>query len=164
MRDIRVGIGYDVHRFCHYRPLIVGGLQIPHPFGLVGHSDADVLIHAICDALLGAAGLGDIGRHFSDKDPQWQGQDSRHFLRAVMAMLSQQKWRISNLDATLIAEQPKFVPYFSEMQANLASDLGIGTDRINLKATTEEHMGFTGAYEGMAAHAVALIYQAKEDV
>jgi 2-C-methyl-D-erythritol 2,4-cyclodiphosphate synthase len=155
----RVGIGYDVHRFSEGRPLKVGGVTIPHPFGLLGHSDADVLLHAICDALLGAAGLGDIGNYFSDRDPKWRGSDSCVFLERVGAMLAERGWKIGNIDATLVAEAPKFAPYLTRMQTVIAAVLKISAADVNLKATTEEKMGFTGAYEGMSAQAVALIYE-----
>lgn len=159
MSHFRIGTGYDVHRFCEGRPLVVGGVTIDHPFGLLGHSDADVLLHAVCDALLGAAGLGDIGRYFSDRDPQWKGKDSRFFLAEVMRMLSERGWALGNLDATLVAERPKFAPYLEKMKENLAASLATSLDRVNIKATTEEKMGFTGACEGMAAQAVVLIYK-----
>lgn len=157
MSNIRIGTGYDVHRLIHGRTLTVGGVTIPHAFGLLGHSDADVLLHAICDALLGAAALGDIGRHFSDKDPQWKGQDSRVFLRHVRTLLQGKGFSVGNIDATIIAEAPRFAPYIDEMRAIIAEDLEIVLDDVNVKATTEEKMGFTGQYEGIAANAVALI-------
>lgn len=157
----RVGIGYDVHRFTEGRSLVVGGVTIPHPFGLLGHSDADVLLHAVCDALLGAAGLGDIGNHFSEQDPQWRGCNSRVFLERVSTMLAERGWKVGNIDATLVAQAPKFAPYLNQMQAVIADILNISAADINLKATTEEKMGFTGAYEGMGAQAVALIYEDK---
>ena len=157
MNDIRVGHGFDVHAFAENRRLIVGGVEIPYQLGLAGHSDADVLLHAICDALLGAAGLGDIGRHFPDTDMAFAGIDSRILLRRVSEQLQQRGWRVGNVDATIIAQAPKMAPHIARMTAHIADDLGIALDRVNVKATTTEKLGFTGRGEGIAAEAVCLI-------
>jgi 2-C-methyl-D-erythritol 2,4-cyclodiphosphate synthase len=157
MSDIRTGHGFDVHAFAENRKLILGGAEIPYDRGLAGHSDADVLLHAICDALLGAAGLGDIGRHFPDSDAAFAGIDSRILLRRVVVQLQQRGWRIGNVDATIIAQAPKMAPHIARMTAHIASDLGIGIDRVNVKATTTEKLGFTGRGEGIAAEAVCLL-------
>ncbi len=157
MNDIRVGHGFDVHAFAENRKLIIGGVDIPHDRGLAGHSDADVLLHAICDALLGAAGLGDIGRHFPDTDAAFAGIDSRILLRRVAEQLQQRGWRVGNVDATLIAQAPKMAPHIARMTAHIADDLGVAIDRVNVKATTTEKLGFTGRSEGIAAEAVCLI-------
>ncbi|MBS0311997.1 MAG: 2-C-methyl-D-erythritol 2,4-cyclodiphosphate synthase [Proteobacteria bacterium] len=157
MNDIRVGHGFDVHAFAANRKLIIGGVDIPHDRGLAGHSDADVLLHAICDALLGAAGLGDIGRHFPDTDMAFAGIDSRILLRRVAEQLQQRNWRVGNVDATIIAQAPKMAPHIARMTAHIADDLGIALDRVNVKATTTEKLGFTGRGEGIAAEAVCLI-------
>jgi 2-C-methyl-D-erythritol 2,4-cyclodiphosphate synthase len=157
MTDTRVGHGFDVHAFATNRKLIIGGVDIPHDLGLAGHSDADVLLHAICDALLGAAGLGDIGRHFPDTDAAFAGIDSRILLRRVAEQLQQRGWRIGNVDATIIAQAPKMAPHIARMTAHIAGDLGIALDRVNVKATTTEKLGFTGRGEGIAAEAVCLI-------
>ena len=157
MNDIRVGHGFDVHAFAANRRLIIGGVDIPHDLGLAGHSDADVLLHAICDALLGAAGLGDIGRHFPDTDMAFAGIDSRILLRRVSEQLQQRGWRVGNVDATIIAQAPKMAPHIARMTAHIADDLGIALDRVNVKATTTEKLGFTGRGEGIAAEAVCLI-------
>lgn len=157
MNDIRVGHGFDVHAFAENRKLIIGGVDIPYELGLAGHSDADVLLHAICDALLGAAGLGDIGRHFPDTDMAFAGIDSRILLRRVAEQLQQRNWRVGNVDATIIAQAPKMAPYIARMTAHIADDLGIALDRVNVKATTTEKLGFTGRGEGIAAEAVCLI-------
>ncbi|MBI3430787.1 MAG: 2-C-methyl-D-erythritol 2,4-cyclodiphosphate synthase [Hydrogenophilales bacterium] len=157
MNDFRVGHGFDVHAFAEQRKLILGGVEIPYERGLAGHSDADVLLHAICDALLGAAGLGDIGRHFPDTDPAFSGIDSRILLRRVAEQLQQRGWRVGNVDATLIAQAPKMAPHIARMTAHIADDLGIAIDRVNVKATTTEKLGFTGRGEGIAAEAVCLI-------
>jgi 2-C-methyl-D-erythritol 2,4-cyclodiphosphate synthase len=154
---IRVGHGYDVHQLVAGRDLVIGGVQITHEKGLLGHSDADVLIHAICDACLGAAGLGDIGRHFPDTDPMYKGIDSRILLRRVREALTDGGWRVSNVDSTVIAQRPKLTSHLPQMVAHLASDLGIAPERINIKATTTEKLGFAGREEGIAAHAVVLI-------
>ena len=157
MSDIRVGHGFDVHAFAENRKLIIGGVDIPHELGLAGHSDADVLLHAICDALLGAAGLGDIGRHFPDTDMAFAGIDSRILLRRVAGQLRERNWRVGNVDATIIAQAPKMAPHIARMTAHIADDLGIALDRVNVKATTTEKLGFTGRGEGIAAEAVCLI-------
>jgi len=154
---MRVGQGFDVHQLVEGRKLIVGGVDIPYARGLLGHSDADVLLHAICDALLGAAGLGDIGRHFPDSDPRYKGIDSRRLLREVARLLREKGWSIANLDATIIAQAPKMAPHIPLMIENIAADLEAATDCINIKATTTEKLGFTGRGEGIAAQAVCLI-------
>ena len=159
MTDFRVGHGYDVHRLTAGRKLILGGQEIPFELGLLGHSDADVLAHAVMDALLGAAGLGDIGRHFPDTDPAYAGADSIRLLEHVTALLKERGWQVGNVDATVLAQRPKLAPYISAMGRCLASAMGVEADRVNVKATTEEKLGFTGAGEGMAAHAVALIFR-----
>ena len=153
----RIGHGYDVHRLAEERKLILGGVEIPHERGLLGHSDADVLTHAVMDALLGAAGMGDIGRHFPDTDPAYEGADSLKLLEHVVRLLARAGWRAGNVDATVIAQRPRLAPYIRQMEENLAGRMGIGADRVNVKATTEEKLGFTGAGEGIAAHAVALL-------
>ena len=157
MSDIRVGHGFDVHAFAENRRLIIGGVDIPYDLGLAGHSDADVLLHAICDALLGAAGLGDIGRHFPDTDMAFAGIDSRILLRRVAEQLRERGWRVGNVDATIIAQAPKMAPHIARMSAHIADDLGTALDRVNVKATTTERLGFTGRGEGIAAEAVCLI-------
>ncbi|MBU2640243.1 MAG: 2-C-methyl-D-erythritol 2,4-cyclodiphosphate synthase [Gammaproteobacteria bacterium] len=157
MPDLRIGHGFDVHAFAANRRLIIGGVDIPHEQGLAGHSDADVLLHAICDALLGAAGLGDIGRHFPDTDAEFSGIDSRILLRRVAGQLQQRRWRVGNVDATIIAQAPKMAPHIARMTAHIADDLGVAIDRVNVKATTTEKLGFTGRGEGIAAEAVCLI-------
>jgi len=157
MPDFRIGHGFDVHAFAANRRLIIGGVDIPHEMGLAGHSDADVLLHAICDALLGAAGLGDIGRHFPDTDAEFSGIDSRILLRRVAGQLRQRRWRVGNVDATIIAQAPKMAPHIARMTAHIADDLGVAIDRVNVKATTTEKLGFTGRGEGIAAEAVCLI-------
>jgi 2-C-methyl-D-erythritol 2,4-cyclodiphosphate synthase len=157
MSDIRVGHGFDVHALVEGRKCIVGGVEIPYHLGLAGHSDADVLLHAICDALLGAAGLGDIGRHFPDTSAEFKDIDSRILLRRVAEQLKQRGWRAGNVDATIIAQAPKMAPHIAQMTANIAADLGIDPGRINVKATTTEKLGFTGRGEGIAAEAVCLI-------
>ena len=157
MNEIRVGHGFDVHAFAENRRLIVGGVDVPYHLGLAGHSDADVLLHAVCDALLGAAGLGDIGRHVPDTDLAFAGIDSRILLRGVAGQLKAQGWRVGNVDATIIAQAPKMAPHIARMTAHIADDLGIAFDRVNVKATTTEKLGFTGRGEGIAAEAVCLI-------
>ena len=157
--DIRVGHGYDVHRFAENRKLILGGVDVPYSEGLLGHSDADVLVHAIMDALLGAAAMGDIGRHFPDNDPAYEGISSLLLLDKVKNLLLEKGWQTGNIDATVIAQAPKLAPYIEKMRENIASVLGIDTDCVNVKATTEEKLGFTGRREGIAAHAVALIHR-----
>ena len=154
---MRIGQGYDVHPLVPGRKLVIGGVEIPHAKGLQGHSDADVLLHAICDALLGAAGLGDIGRHFPDSDSRYKGIDSRILLREVAARLSQLKLKVVNIDATIVAQEPRMTPHMPRMIANIAADLGISAGVINLKATTTERLGAIGRGEGIAAQAVALI-------
>lgn len=154
---MRIGHGYDVHRLVEGRKLILGGVDIPHSTGLLGHSDADVLIHAIMDALLGAAGLGDIGRHFPDNNPDYKDISSITLLEKVSSLLEEHLLAISNIDATVIAERPKLMPYIEEMRSNIAKALSIDIARINIKATTEEKLGFTGSLEGISAHAVCLL-------
>ena len=154
---MRVGQGFDVHAFCEGRKLVLGGVEIPYALGLAGHSDADVLIHAICDALLGAAGLGDIGHHFPDSDPQYAGVDSMNLLTSVMQSLSEQGWQVNNLDATVIAQAPKLAPYMAEMGKRLAATMAIDVGMINIKATTTEKLGFTGRGEGIAAQAIVML-------
>ena len=154
---MRVGFGYDVHRLVEERRLILGGVEIPHEKGLLGHSDADVLLHAISDALLGAAALGDIGRHFPDNDPQFKGADSRKLLSQVLHLISEKGYCIMNVDATIIAQKPKMAPHIQQMRENIAETLQIHVDQVNVKATTEEGMGFTGAGLGIAASAVCLL-------
>ena len=154
---MRIGQGFDVHALVAGRPLIIGGVTIPYEKGLAGHSDADVLLHAICDALLGAAALGDIGRHFPDTDPAYKGADSRVLLRRVGQLLGAAKFRIANIDSTIIAQAPKMAPHIPAMVANIASDLGIAPANVNVKAKTTEKLGFTGRGEGIAADAIALV-------
>ncbi len=154
---MRIGHGYDVHRLVEGRPLILGGVQIPYEKGLDGHSDADVLIHAVMDALLGAAALRDIGYHFPDTDMRYKGADSRALLRCVKEKLDAKGCRVGNVDVTMIAQQPKLKPYIPAMMANLAADLDVDADRINIKATTEEQLGFTGENQGMRCHAVCIL-------
>lgn len=154
---MRIGHGYDVHPLVAGRDLVLGGVKIPHGKGLHGHSDADVLIHAICDACLGAAGLGDIGRHFPDTDPQYKNIDSRKLLRKVKEAIAEHGWKIANIDSTIVAQAPRVAPYLAQMIANVSSDLGIPAENINIKATTTEKLGFAGREEGIAAHAVVLL-------
>jgi 2-C-methyl-D-erythritol 2,4-cyclodiphosphate synthase len=154
---MRVGQGFDVHALVHGRKLIIGGVEIPHERGLEGHSDADVLLHAICDALLGAAGLGDIGQHYPDSDKAYAGVDSRTLLRDVVRKLARLNMKIVNVDATILAQAPRMAPHVPRMIGNIASDLGIAPAAINIKATTTEQLGFLGRAEGIAASAVALI-------
>lgn len=154
---MRVGHGYDVHALVAGRHLILGGVKIPHARGLAGHSDADALIHAVCDACLGAAGLGDIGHHFPDSSPQYKDIDSRILLRRVKEAIQAKGWRVSNVDATIVAQTPKLASYMPQMKQNLASDLGISADSVNIKAGTTEKLGFAGREEGIAAHAVVLL-------
>ena len=154
---MRIGHGYDVHRFAENRKLILGGVEIPNDKGLLGHSDADVLLHAISDALLGAAALGDIGKHFPDTDMAFKDADSRVLLRRCVALLKEKGYKISNIDATVIAQKPKLAPFIGEMIKNIAEDCGVGTHRVNIKATTEEGLGFTGELLGISAHAVCII-------
>ena len=154
---MRIGHGYDVHKLVEERKLILGGVEIPYEKGLLGHSDADVLTHAVMDALLGAAGLGDIGRHFPDTDPAYAGADSLKLMDHVMGLLKERGLTVSNMDATILAQRPKLAGYIDQMRNNLALHMGIAPDRVNVKATTEEKLGFTGAGLGIAAHAVALL-------
>ncbi len=154
---MRIGHGYDAHRFGADRPLVLGGVVVPHDSGLVAHSDGDVLVHALCDALLGAAALGDIGRHFPDSDPAYAAIDSRILLRRVMAALRERGLRVVNADATVVAQRPRLAAHLPAMQANLAADLGLAPEQVNVKATTTEGMGFTGRAEGIAAYAVVLL-------
>jgi 2-C-methyl-D-erythritol 2,4-cyclodiphosphate synthase len=156
---MRIGHGFDVHRFAENCPLIIGGVNIPHSHGLEAHSDGDVLIHAICDALLGAAGLWDIGHHFPDTDDSFKNIDSRVLLRRVIADLSARGWAVSNIDATVVAQAPKMAPHIPAMKSLLADDMAISEAELNIKATTTEKLGFTGRKEGIAAHAVALLKQ-----
>mgnify|MGYP001604243701 FL=1 len=154
---MRIGTGYDVHRFFAGRKLILGGVHIPAEAGLLGHSDADVLIHAICDALLGAAGLGDIGRHFPDTAPKYKGISSLLLLEEVLRLLTEGGFRVNNIDATIVAEQPKMAPHITAMVANIAAAVGTDRSAVNVKATTTEGLGFTGRGEGIAAYAVCTI-------
>ena len=154
---MRIGHGYDVHKLVEGRKLILGGVDIPWEKGLLGHSDADVLTHAIMDALLGAAGLGDIGKHFPDTDPAYAGADSLKLLDRVAALLNEKGWKIENVDATLLAQRPKLAPHIPHMRENLAAHMGVAAEQVNVKATTEEGLGFTGSGAGMAAHAVCLL-------
>lgn len=154
---IRVGSGYDVHAFAQGRPLILGGVTIPHDAGLSGHSDADALIHAVVDALLGAAALGDIGSHFPSNDPRWKDQPSAVFLDYACDLLCQHRWRIGNVDATIVAERPKLAPYVQAMRTQLAEHLHLTIEQVSVKATTTDGLGFAGRREGIACYAVALI-------
>ena len=154
---MRIGHGYDVHRLVEGRELILGGVKIDYEKGLLGHSDADVLLHAVSDALLGAAGLGDIGRHFPDTDPRYKGADSLMLLREVYGKISEKGFRVGNIDVTMIAQKPKLNDYIPQMRDNIADAVGVASDRVNVKATTEEKLGFTGTGEGMSCHAVCLL-------
>lgn len=154
---IRIGNGYDVHRLVEGRKCIICGVDIPSPVGLLGHSDADVALHALTDALLGAAAMGDIGQHFPDTDERWRGADSRMLLRHIVGLLSEAGYSIGNVDVTIIAQAPKMLPHIAAMRTNVAADLGIDIDCVSVKATTTEHLGFTGRKEGIAALATALI-------
>ncbi len=154
---MRVGMGYDVHRLVPDRDLIIGGVKIPYEKGLLGHSDADVLLHAIMDALLGAAALGDIGKHFPDNDPEYEGADSLALLKRVGELLSEEGYVIENIDSTIIAQKPKMAPHIEQMRKNIADTLGLDITRVNVKATTEEGLGFTGTGEGISSQAVVLI-------
>ena len=158
---MRIGHGYDVHKLVMGRRLILGGVDISWERGLLGHSDADVLTHAVMDALLGAAGLGDIGKHFPDTDPAYAGADSLALLKHVVGLLTQAGWQVSNVDATILAQKPKLAPYIPTMRENLARCMEVAPEQVNVKATTEEGLGFTGAGEGMAAHAVCLLQPCK---
>lgn len=155
--SMRIGHGYDVHRFGEGEFITIGGVRIAHRFGLVAHSDGDVLLHALSDALLGAAALGDIGRHFPDTDPAFKGADSRVLLRHVLGLVQAKGWRVANVDATIIAQAPKMAPHIGLMCSAIAEDLQVEVDQVNVKATTTEKLGFTGREEGIAAHAVALL-------
>ena len=157
---MRIGHGYDVHRLVEGRELILGGVKIEYEKGLLGHSDADVLLHAVSDALLGAAGLGDIGRHFPDTDPKYKGADSLELLRQVAGKIAAAGYRVGNVDVTMIAQRPKLKDFIPRMETNIASALDVEPGRINVKATTEERLGFTGSGEGMACHAVCLLEEA----
>ena len=154
---MRIGHGYDVHKLVEGRDLIIGGVKIEHSLGLLGHSDADVLLHAVSDALLGAAGLGDIGKHFPDTDPQYKGADSLKLLQIVAQRVQEAGYRVSNIDVTMIAQRPKLRPHIAQMEQNIASVVGVDVSRVNVKATTEERLGFTGEELGMACHAVCLL-------
>ena len=154
---MRIGHGYDVHKFCDNRKLIIGGVEIPYEKGLLGHSDADVLLHAVSDALLGAAALGDIGKHFPDNANEFLNIDSRILLRRVVALLKDNGYMVGNIDATVIAQKPKMAPFIQQMRQNIADDCGIDVNLVNVKATTEEGLGFTGELLGISAHAVCII-------
>jgi 2-C-methyl-D-erythritol 2,4-cyclodiphosphate synthase len=157
---MRIGHGYDVHRFCDGDFITLGGVRIPHKYGLLAHSDGDVLLHALSDALLGAAGLGDIGKHFPDTDPQFKGADSRVLLRHVVGIVKAKGWKVGNVDATIVAQAPKMAPHIETMRQRIAEDLQVELDQVNVKATTTEKLGFTGREEGIAVHAVALLLPA----
>lgn len=160
MCNIRIGHGYDVHRLVPERPLVIGGVTVPFEKGLLGHSDADVLLHAICDSLLGALALGDIGKHFPDSDEQFKGIDSRVLLSHTTTLVREKGWQIGNIDATVVAQAPRLSPFIQEIRENIATTLNIPIDAISVKATTEEHLGFTGEGLGIAAHAVCLLFRA----
>ena len=157
--NFRVGHGYDVHKLTKERDLIIGGVNIPHHLGLLGHSDADVLLHAISDSLLGAAALGDIGKHFPDTDEQYRGADSLMLLACIKELIDAEGYKVSNVDATVIAQNPKLAPFIPQMRLNIARALELDLNQVSVKATTEEHLGFTGDEKGIAAHAVCLIYK-----
>lgn len=154
---MRIGHGYDVHKLVTERPLILGGVKVPFELGLLGHSDADVLLHAVCDALLGAAALGDIGKHFPDSEEAFRNIDSRILLRKTVSLLCEKGYRIVNIDATVIAQKPKLAPFIADMRTNISADCGVSEECVNVKATTEEGLGFTGDLSGISAHAVCLI-------
>ena len=158
---MRIGHGYDVHRLVEGRKCIIGGVDIPHETGLDGHSDADVLVHAVMDALLGALALGDIGKHFPDTDPRYKGADSMALLRYAAALIEKEGYRLGNLDATVLAQAPKLAPHIMQMRENIAGALGCEVSRVSVKATTEEKLGFTGAKQGIAAHCVCLLERAE---
>ncbi len=160
MSDIRIGHGYDVHRFEKGRKCIIGGVDIPCELGLLGHSDADVLLHAVADALLGAAALGDIGKHFPDTSPEFEGADSLVLLRNTVELIGKKGYIVSNIDSTVIAQMPKLAPYIDDMRKNISAVCGIEKDCVSVKATTEEKLGFTGAKQGISAHAVCIIEKA----
>ncbi|PJI51047.1 MAG: 2-C-methyl-D-erythritol 2,4-cyclodiphosphate synthase [Pseudomonas sp.] len=157
---MRIGHGYDVHRFGEGDFITLGGVRIPHQFGLIAHSDGDVLLHALADALLGACALGDIGKHFPDTDPQFKGADSRALLRHVLSLVEAKGWKVENVDTTIIAQAPKMAPHIQSMRETIAADLKVELDQVNVKATTTEKLGFTGRGEGIAVHAVALLVRA----
>ncbi|EKT4483902.1 2-C-methyl-D-erythritol 2,4-cyclodiphosphate synthase [Pseudomonas putida] len=157
---MRIGHGYDVHRFCDGDFITLGGVRIPHKYGLLAHSDGDVLLHALSDALLGAAALGDIGKHFPDTDPQFKGADSRVLLRHVVGIVKAKGWKVGNVDATIVAQTPKMAPHIQTMRQLIAEDLQVELDQVNVKATTTEKLGFTGREEGIAVHSVALLLPA----
>ncbi|WP_087501414.1 2-C-methyl-D-erythritol 2,4-cyclodiphosphate synthase [Pseudomonas sp. SID14000] len=157
---MRIGHGYDVHRFCDGDFITLGGVRIPHKYGLLAHSDGDVLLHALSDALLGAAALGDIGKHFPDTDPQFKGADSRVLLRHVVGIVRAKGWKVGNIDATIVAQAPKMAPHIETMRQRIAEDLQVELDQVNVKATTTEKLGFTGREEGIAVHSVALLLPA----
>ncbi|MBQ7689164.1 MAG: 2-C-methyl-D-erythritol 2,4-cyclodiphosphate synthase [Clostridia bacterium] len=160
---IRVGHGYDVHKFAPGRDLVLGGVKIPYAYGLLGHSDADVLAHAVADALLGSLALGDIGQHFPDSDERFRGANSLTLLQACVRLVLEKGYCVGNIDATVIAQQPKLAPYITQMRENLAAACGTSADRISVKATTEEGLGFTGTLEGISAHAVCLVKKTNSD-
>lgn len=155
--NLRIGNGFDVHAFASGRPLVIGGVTIPHARGLAGHSDADVLLHAIADAILGALALGDLGKHFPDNDSKWKNADSRRLLREVAGMAMAQRWRIGNVDTTVVAQAPRLAPHVEAMRANIAADLGCDVASVSVKATTTERLGFAGREEGIAALATVLL-------
>ena len=157
---MRIGHGYDVHRFCDGDFITLGGVRIPHKYGLLAHSDGDVLLHALSDALLGAAALGDIGKHFPDTDPQFKGANSRVLLRHVVGIVQAKGWKVGNIDATIVAQAPKMAPHIETMRKLIAEDLQVELDQVNVKATTTEKLGFTGREEGIAVHSVALLLSA----
>ena len=157
---MRIGHGYDVHRFCDGDFITLGGVRIPHKYGLLAHSDGDVLLHALSDALLGAAALGDIGKHFPDTDPQFKGADSRVLLRHVVGIVAAKGWKVGNVDATIVAQAPKMAPHIETMRQLIAEDLQVELDQVNVKATTTEKLGFTGREEGIAVHSVAVLLPA----
>jgi len=157
MSNIRIGHGYDVHKLAENRDLIIGGVKIPHTLGLLGHSDADVLLHAVSDALLGALALGDIGKHFPDTDPNYKGADSLKLLAHVVNLIQEQGYQLGNLDAVIIAQKPKLAPYIDQMRKNIADTCHADISQVSVKATTEERLGFTGREEGISAHCVALL-------
>ncbi|MCE0910053.1 2-C-methyl-D-erythritol 2,4-cyclodiphosphate synthase [Pseudomonas sp. FYR_2] len=157
---MRIGHGYDVHRFCDGDFITLGGVRIPHKYGLLAHSDGDVLLHALSDALLGAAALGDIGKHFPDTDPQFKGADSRVLLRHVVGIVKAKGWKVGNVDATIVAQAPKMAPHIETMRQLIAEDLQVELGQVNVKATTTEKLGFTGREEGIAVHSVALLLPA----
>ncbi len=161
--SIRIGFGYDVHRFAENRKLILGGIEIPYELGLYGHSDADVLLHAVCDAMLGALALGDIGKHFPDTDPKYKNIDSKILLAEVKRLISEKDYKVGNIDATVVAEKPKLLPYINDIRKSIARILNISVDSVSVKATTSEKMGFVGKGEGIKAYAVVLLAEDKND-